>query len=435
MYELRDLFDSILMYIPNILKALLLLLIAWGVAVVVKKLLQKLLIKFNVGEHLSKGRSPADPVYGEEKVKDISMLVYYLIFILFIPSILDALDMQSVSGPISNMMNGLLEFIPRLIGAGLILFIGYFVAKIIRDLSFNFLKTVNVDKWYNKLSPKEKDEGANPSTKMNLADVLSKVIFGIILIPVITMALETLKIATLTEPILIVLNKVMSMIPNVFVAILLIVVGYYIATFIAQILEQLLNSMGVEKVFSWMEDSTDGDIPRFNLSRLIANIVRVLIVLFMSVEALRVLGLDVLNTIGYAVISYIPLVISGLVIIGLGILGGYFVESLINKYAKSPFTAAIAKYIIIVFAVFMTLEQIQFASTIVNIAFLLVLGGLSVAFALAFGLGGRDFAGRQLKKFEDKVERENKKPAKENPVDKMEEESNDSFENNNNNLV
>src|SRR5699024_7735668 len=223
------------------------------------------------------------------------------------------------------------------------------------------------------------------------------------------MALETLSIVTLTEPILIVLNNVMRMVPNIFVAIILIVLGYYIAQFISKVLEDLLTRAGIEKVFHWIDESTDGNIPKFNLSKIIANIVQIVIILFMTVEALRVLKLDVLNTIGYAVIAYLPLLISGFIIIGVGILAGYLVENLINKYANSPFAAAITKYMIIVFAVFMTLEQIKFASTIVNIAFLLVLGGLSVAFALSFGLGGREFAKRQLEKFENKVEEDNNK--------------------------
>ena len=416
---LQNILGSILLYIPNIIKALILFLIAWAIAVVVRNLLQKVLIKTKMADHLSKGRNPADPAYGKEKVRNISQIAYFLVFLLFIPSILDALDMDSVSGPISNMMQNLLAFIPRLIGAGIILFIGYFIAKIIRDLTFRFLQTVNIDKWYNKISPGTTGQAIDDQQKMTLADVLSKVVFGIVLIPVITMALETLSIRTLTEPILLVLNKVMQMIPNVLVALVLLALGYYIATFVAQILDQLLSRMGIEKVYNWMEESTDGDIPRFNLSKIIANIVRVIIILFVTVEALSILRLDVLNTIGYSIIAYLPLVVSGLLIIGIGILGGYFVEGLINKYAKSPFTAAIAKYIIIVFAVFMTLEQIKFASTIVNIAFLLVLGGLSVAFALAFGLGGRDFANRQLKKFEEKAEKENSKPVpKKNIIDK-----------------
>src|SRR5699024_5887215 len=262
---------------------------------------------------------------------------YFLVFLLFIPSILDTLDMDSVSAPISNMMQNLLAFIPRLIGAGIILFIGYFIAKILRDLSYTFLQTVNIDKWYNKFSPQLSDDSTKESVEKQqytLANVLSKVVFGLFLIPVITMALETLSIVTLTEPILIVLNNVMRMVPNIFVAIILIVLGYYIAQFISKVLEDLLTRAGIEKVFHWIDESTDGNIPKFNLSKIIANIVQIVIILFMTVEALRVLKLDVLNTIGYAVIAYLPLLISGFIIIGVGILAGYLVENLINKYAN-----------------------------------------------------------------------------------------------------
>lgn len=419
LYEFRNMFNSILLYLPNILKAIVLLLIAWGAAVLVRNLTKKVLEKTGVAEHLAKGRKPADPAYGKERAGNIAQIVYFLVFLLFIPSILDALDMESVSGPITHMMQNILGFIPRLIGAGIVLFIGYFIAKILRDLSYQFLKTVNIDKWYDKISPEKsyqrdvnQEEVGEKGEQLALADILSKIVFGLVMIPIITIALETLKIATLTEPILLVLNNVMGMVPNVFVAILLIVLGYYIAQFVASILEGLIIRMGVEKAYNWIDKNTQGKTPRFNLAKIIANIVKGLIIFFMTVEALRVLKLDVLNTIGYAAIAYLPLLLSGLLIIGLGVVAGYFVESLINKYAQSPFTAVIAKYIIIIFAVFMTLEQVRFASRIVTIAFLLVLGGLSVAFALSFGLGGRDFAGRQLERFEESVEKKNKEHAK-----------------------
>ena len=219
MYELERAFNNLIGFLPNVVKALLLFLLAWVIAVVVKKVVKKVLLKFNLDRTLSKGKSPADPKYGEDRVDNIAQIVYFLVFILFIPSILDALNMRSVSAPISNMMDKLLGFIPNLIGAGIILFIGYFIAKVIRDLVFSILQTVNIDKWYNKITPDisgSPQTGANVSQvqKNTLAKVLSNVLFGIILIPVITVALETLNIATLTEPIVIVLNKVLNMIPR-----------------------------------------------------------------------------------------------------------------------------------------------------------------------------------------------------------------------------
>lgn len=412
MYDFNLIMNSVLGYIPNILKGLVLLLIVWGIASVVRKLVEKLLLKANVGSHLSKEEEAPEIENGKTKVESIGKIAYFLVFILFLPSILDALDMESVSQPISNMMNNLLGFIPNLIGAGIILFIGYSLAKILRDLSRSLLRTVNIDKYYNKIMPnageREKIDVENQDT---IAELLSKVVFGLVLIPVITVALETLKIESLTQPIVMILNKVLLMIPNIFVAMILIIIGYYIAKFVGQLLESLLYTMGIEKIYSWADTKTDTDIPRVNVSKIIGNIVKFLIMLFITVEALRVLKLDVLNTIGYAIIGYIPLVLSGILIIGGGIFAGYFVEGLIRKYANSPFAALTAKYIIIIFAIFMTLEQIKFASTIVNSAFLLILGGLSVAFALSFGLGGREFAKDQLEKIENKIRREENKKA------------------------
>jgi hypothetical protein len=63
----------------------------------------------------------------------------------------------------------------------------------------------------------------------------------------------------------------------------------------------------------------------------------------------------------------------------------------------------------------MVLDQLNFASDIVNSAFIFVIGGLAIAFAIAFGLGGRNFARRQLEKLDDKVDKESNK--EETPTD------------------
>ena len=57
----------------------------------------------------------------------------------------------------------------------------------------------------------------------------------------------------------------------------------------------------------------------------------------------------------------------------------------------------------------MVLDQLNFASNIVSTAFIFIIGGIAVAFALAFGLGGRDFAHKQLEKLDDKVDKEKNK--------------------------
>lgn len=311
--------------------------------------------------------------------------------------------MKSISEPISNMMQNLLAFIPNIIGAAIILFVGFFVAKLVRDVTYRSLKTLNIDKWYDKLDI-DTEKNLTTEKQTTLSKVLSNVLYGIILIPVITMALEALKIDTLTAPIVTMLNNILVMIPKIFVAIILILIGHYIAKYVGQILTALLNRVGIQRVYSWTHKDSDAKAPRLDLAKIIGNTVRALIMLFITVEALSVLKLEVLNNIGTAIILYIPFLLSGLIIMGLGIFVGSFVENAIKKYSNSQLSAKIAKYIVIVFAVFMTLEQIKFASTIVNTAFILILGALSIAFAISFGLGGRDFAKKQLDKLDNCIE-------------------------------
>ena len=402
MIGIQEAWNNIVLALPSILKAIVFLLIAWGAASLVRALVIKGLTKIRFGRKIRGAEESVDE-QRENRIKSIGQLLYLLVFVLFIPSILDALNMESISIPISNMMQNLLAFIPNIIGALIILFIGFFVAKIIRDIAYNFLSTLNIDKWYDKLAI-ESEKGTTAERQTTLSRILSNVLYGIILIPVITMALETLQIETLTMPIVSMLNSIITMVPNIFVAIILILIGYYIAKYVGQILTALLNRIGIHKIYSWTEKNSETNIPRIDLALVIGNIVRAIIMLFITVEALNVLKLEVLNNIGTAIILYIPLLVSGLLIIILGTLAGYFVESIIVKHVNSPISGKIAKYIIIVFAILMTLEQLKFASTLVNTAFLLVLGSLAVAFAVAFGIGGRDFARRQLDKLDRSID-------------------------------
>lgn len=403
MNGIQTAWNNIILSIPNIVKALLFLLLAWGAASLARSLVTKGLTKMKFGEKLRKKDEETTDEHRGNRIKSIGQIIYLLVFVLFIPSILDALNMESISIPISNMMQNLLAFIPNIIGAAIILFIGFFIARIIRDITFSFLKTLKLDKWFDKFALKT-EENEITETQATLSKVLSNILYGIILIPVITMALETLKIDTLTTPIVSMLNNILTMIPNVFVAIALIFIGHYISKYVGKILVSLLNRVGIQKIFSWADKNAETKIPRLDLAKIIGNIVRALIMLFITVEALNVLKLEVLNNIGTAIIQYIPFLVSGLLIIGLGVLAGYFIESIIAKHVNSPLSGKLAKYIIIVFAIFMTLEQLRFASSIVNIAFLLVLGALSVAFALAFGIGGRDFAKKQLDKLDQSID-------------------------------
>ena len=106
-----------------------------------------------------------------------------------------------------------------------------------------------------------------------------------------------------------------------------------------------------------------------------------------------------------AIVAYLPLVVKSAIIVAVAFIGASLLESFITKNApKATAVAKIAKVAIFTVAGFMILSQLEIASTIVNTAFVIALAAIAVSFALAFGLGGRDFAKKTLDRVDEKIE-------------------------------
>ncbi|MGK9045370.1 mechanosensitive ion channel [Mammaliicoccus vitulinus] len=300
--------DSIIAFIPNLISAIILLIVAWLIAVIVKTIIVKGLSAIGFEKWLEKkglteegsGKSESEGL-----IQTFGKLAYFIIFLLFLPSVFDALNMKSVSTPIKNMMGSVLDFLPKIIVAVVILVVGLFIAKVLGTLVKNLLTNLNVSK-YNHY--------------VNFGD-----------------------------------DKESIDIPSA--------AGWVISTIIG---------------------------------------------LFFIVEALNTVNLEVLNTIGEAIIGYLPLVISAAIILLIGFIGGNLLSKLIKKSTGNAFVSEIVKYLVIIVSVFMTLDQLNFAQSIVNVAFLLILGAVAVAFAISFGIGGKSFAEKTLAKIERKAESNDK---------------------------
>ncbi len=122
-------FSNLLGGIPNIIYAVLLLVVAFVAAAVVKSLLTKLLKAIKVENLL--GKIGVNEKAAQSTVDFVGKLAYFVTFLLFLPGVLDKLGMQSVSSPIIVLANSFLAFVPKLIGARIIITVGVFIANII----------------------------------------------------------------------------------------------------------------------------------------------------------------------------------------------------------------------------------------------------------------------------------------------------------------
>src|SRR5699024_6236448 len=132
-----------------------------------------------------------------------------------------------------------------------------------------------------------------------------------------------------------------------------------------------------------------------------------LIIFFLTVQALYLIKFDFLVKIATAITAYLPNVLAAVVILGVALIIANITEKVLVNLLSGPairILAGFAKYAIMALAVFMALIQLGIANSIVASAFTLILGALALAFGLAFGLGGKDFAKKYLDKFDKTIE-------------------------------
>lgn len=396
MQYLEQVLTNVVGAVPSIIYAIVLLILAWIVASIVKAIVIKVCKRFNVGKLFGNhSEKEADGSEKNDLIETLGKTAFVIVFVLFLPGILDNLNLQGVSQPITNMMNTLFAYIPNVIGAGAIFFIGMSIAKIIKQITVSVLQRLNFDKLQEKA-------GIKPDkSTISFSALVGTVIYSLILIFVTTAALQILNISSVSVPAINMLNIILSMIPNVFVAIFLIAAGVFIGKLAGSLVSTVLSGLGINSLMSSVTNG--GKIGnKIPLSKLIGDIVKYIIILLLVVQSLSVLHLEVLNSLGTMIVVYLPNFISALIIFGVGLFLASFAEKNMNEYIhNSVVSSKLVKYAIIIITVFMTLNQLKIASLIVNTTFIAVLCTAAVATAISFGIGGRDAAANVLQKASD----------------------------------
>ena len=390
----------------NVIKAVLLLAIAFIVAAIVKKLVLKLISKTKLKNALDKADKEGD---GTRLAGYIGKLVYLIVFLLFVPGIFGVLGADSIGQPIGEMLSKIWGYIPNLFAAGIILTVGLLVAKLIRELLIPLFKKIKVDKLQEKL-------GINVTDAAKLSETLAYVVYVLILIPIVIVALKALKITAISDPAVGVLSKVIGFIPNLIIGILIIGAGVWVGKLTGQIISRLIAATGVD---GKLAERLEGKGKNFVLSKVIGIVVQVLVIVFFVVEGLNVLKLDVLTGIGGSIIAYMPKILAALIILALAIVLVNLITKFMDKNGVGKYTL-IVKLGIYVIAGFMILTQLGIAKDIVFWAFVIILTAAAVAAAIAFGIGGRKFAEKTLDKIECKDEECCEAPAEESAEDKAE---------------
>jgi hypothetical protein len=438
---LSTLATTVMMYLPRLLLAVGLAVVAWLVATVVRTLVNRTLSKTRVDERLAQG---ADMKPLSQSMGNVA---YWLVLLLFLPAIVGALQIEGLMAPLTGMTSSLLGMLPNIFAAVIIGGVGWLIAKAVRGLVSNLLATTGIDRWSDR----------HPDTRgLKLSDLGGTLAFVMVIVPALIAALDALKITAISAPLTRMLGIFFNAIPNLLAAAAILILAWFIGRFVASLVERLLSDLGFDRLPARLglghafrdpdsTVSTTGTVPTTasdalmatttmeraaeaqgaftptdamaqqppltapavesrggTLSAFAGKLALFFIMLFATVEAASMLGFAGINALLQQFIDFGADVLLGLVILAVGWwLADVAGRAIERANPQSRSLARIVRFAILGLVTAMGLRAMGVADDIVNLAFGLVLGAIAVAVALAFGLGGRDAAGKIANRWAD----------------------------------
>jgi hypothetical protein len=402
-------------FAPRLIAAGFLGLVAWIAARAVRALVVKVLTASKLDERFSEhgihptseededaddeetdeesDEAPAAP-RGASIARTIGESAYWVVFLLFVPVILDTLGLQGLLSPVQSMLDEVLAALPNIASAGLILLVGWVFARILQRVLTNLLSAAGVNRLGERVGLK-KALGAR-----SLAELVGVIVYALVLLPVVVGALNALQLEAIAQPASNMLDLILAAIPHLVGAALLVGIAFFVARLVGGLVSNVLAGAGFNRIFVTLGMAKEPATGRWAPAEMAGTLVVVTIMLFASIEAARMLGFGELAEIVSQFTTFGGHVLVGIAIFGIGLLLANVAANAISgsQVAQARILALVARIAILVLAGAMGLRQMGLANEIIQLAFGITLGAIAIAFALALGLGARDVAGREIEK-------------------------------------
>lgn len=320
--------------------------------------------------------------------KSVAKIVYWVLLIFVLLTVLNMMGVTGALEPLQNMIGQITGYLPKILAGGVIGFVGYTLASICREAVG--MAEPGVDRLVAK---------AGMTNDFDVMGILKQIVFIVVLVPIVLIALDTLDIEMISEPAKNMLNNLMNAIPKILAAGIILLVFYIVGKFVVGIVSELLKNMNIDKYAN--DFGLTSITGKASLSTLIARGLNFFIMFFGIVTAVDKLEFTQLSDVLNNLLGMAGSILFGMLILLIGNRLSEWVSDYFKK-SGSPAMSSIGRFATLGLFLAMALKYMGLADDIVNLAFGLTLGAVAVAFALSFGLGGKEAAGRQMSKFFDK---------------------------------
>ncbi|PIK87152.1 hypothetical protein SYN63AY4M2_12450 [Synechococcus sp. 63AY4M2] len=247
---------------PNLLAAIGILILGWIVARAVAFGVRGLLKRTQLDNRLAAwimGQRPGEKLPQTERW--VAAAVYWIILAFVLVAVLNALQLQAVSEPLNRFLGEIFVYLPRLGGTLVLLGVGWAVATVARLAVIQGLRRFNLDeRLAQPLQPEAGAEGAPEGTAAKpegganevapflLNEALGDALYWLVLLFFLPLILDTLNLRGPLQPVQNLLDQILSMVPRILGAVVIGVVGWFLARIVRGLISNLLAATGANRL-------------------------------------------------------------------------------------------------------------------------------------------------------------------------------------------
>ncbi|MEZ4383090.1 MAG: mechanosensitive ion channel [Nannocystaceae bacterium] len=400
---IQGLVDTVIQALPLVGKAVAILVVAYFAGTLLSKLISRGLKLLKVDARFAELHDQAD---AERKPfsEHVGSVVFALIMIVGLSGAFEALQISAIAQPLHNAIDRLIGVVPSVAFAGLILFAGYILGRVVRSVLANVLDTLGLNRVVERLGISRIFGQAKASW------VVGTSVMAFIVLQAAIAAFNEVGLVTLSAPLTEMMARFWLILPSLAVSVVVVAVAVFAGRLLRGVVASSLRNLGFDALLARLGFAkiAEREDRLGEPSELVGFLVQAGIILLAVAQALANLHLDTWALYVNAFLAYLVkhvIVALGIVVIGLGI--GNYVRDVIEArqqgegddgVAGQRWLPEFARYVVLVFAFTMAVRQLEVAEDFVLLTFGLLFGSLCLAVAIAFGVGARGVAGEIVRK-------------------------------------
>ncbi len=324
--SVTDLVTKVLQDSTSFVYAILILVVGWLVALGVSRLVRNLLKKTDIDNRIATwltGQQGDEPIPIEKWTANI---VYWLIILFVVVAALQRLQLEAVSEPLNTLLNEITGFLPQIGAAAILLGVAWLLATLVKIIVIRVLRTFQLDQRFG-------EQTGNTDSELALSETIGNTLYWFIFLLFLPSILSTLQLEGTLRPVQELVNRILSILPNILAAILIVIIGWLIAQVVRKVVTNLLASTGTDQIGNRF--GLVGDDQTQSLSWIIGTLVYVLILIPVAIAGLEALKIQAISQPAIAMLDQILVTLPRVFTSVLVLIIAYLLAQYISEFVSS----------------------------------------------------------------------------------------------------